>query len=96
VGQPAGQRDRADPPPRHGRAARPGRRDGPGRHGHTAGVLDDWLDTPTYNRPDLAPGDVVSGPAIIEEFGSTVPVHPGFAATVDSYGNLLLTKEVSP
>jgi N-methylhydantoinase A len=55
--------------------------------------FDDWIDTPTYNRPDLGPGDVVSGPAIIEEFGSTVPVHPGFAATVDAYGNLLLTKE---
>jgi N-methylhydantoinase A len=55
--------------------------------------FEDWVDTPTYNRPDLGPGDVVSGPAIIEEFGSTVPVHPGFAATVDAYGNLLLTKE---
>jgi N-methylhydantoinase A len=55
--------------------------------------FDDWVDTPTYNRPDLAPGDVVAGPAIIEEFGSTVPVHPGFAVTVDAYGNLLLTKE---
>jgi N-methylhydantoinase A len=55
--------------------------------------FDDWVDTPTYNRPDLAPGDVVTGPAIIEEFGSTVPVHPGFAVTVDAYGNLLLTKE---
>jgi N-methylhydantoinase A len=55
--------------------------------------FDSWVDTPIYNRPDLAPGDVVSGPAIIEEFGSTVPVHPGFAATVDTYGNLLLTKE---
>jgi N-methylhydantoinase A len=55
--------------------------------------FDDWLDTPTYDRPDLAPGDVVSGPAIIEEFGSTVPVHPGFAAEVDRFGNLLLTKE---
>jgi N-methylhydantoinase A len=55
--------------------------------------FDDWVDTPTYNRPDLAPRDVVAGPAIIEEFGSTVPVHPGFAATVDGYGNLLLTKE---
>ena len=53
----------------------------------------DWLDTPTYDRLLLAPGDVVSGPAIVEEFGSTVPVHPGFAATVDAYGNLLLTKE---
>ena len=44
-------------------------------------------------RPDLAPGTAVEGPAIIEEFGSTVPVHPGFAVTVDTYGNLLLTKE---
>jgi N-methylhydantoinase A len=35
---------------------------------------------------------VVDGPAVIEEFGSTVPVHPGFRATVDRYGNLLLTK----
>jgi N-methylhydantoinase A len=55
--------------------------------------FDDWVETPTYNRPDLGPGDVVTGPAIIEEFGSTVPVHPGFAVTVDAYGNLLLTKE---
>ncbi|MGY1709015.1 hydantoinase/oxoprolinase family protein [Geodermatophilus sp. SYSU D00758] len=54
---------------------------------------DDWVDTPTYDRTRLAPGDVVTGPAIVEEFGSTVPVHPGFAATVDGYGNLLLTKE---
>ena len=55
--------------------------------------FDDWVDTPTYDRLSLAPGDVVAGPAIIEEFGSTVPVHPGFAVTVDAYGNLLLTKE---
>jgi N-methylhydantoinase A len=55
--------------------------------------FDDWVDTPTFDRPALGPGDVVTGPAIIEEFGSTVPVHPGFAATVDPFGNLLLTKE---
>ncbi|MCW2635675.1 MAG: hyuA [Blastococcus sp.] len=55
--------------------------------------FEDWVDTPTYDRPLLGPGDVIAGPAIIEEFGSTVPVHPGFVATVDSYGNLLLTKE---
>jgi N-methylhydantoinase A len=63
------------------------------RTGSRRVFFDDWVDTPTYNRPDLAPGDVVSGPAIVEEFGSTVPVHPGFAVTVDTYGNLLLTKE---
>jgi N-methylhydantoinase A len=55
--------------------------------------FDDWVDTPIHWRPDLGAGDVVRGPAIIEEFGSTVPVHPGFTATVDPYGNLLLTKE---
>jgi N-methylhydantoinase A len=66
---------------------------GGARSGSRRVFFDDWIDTPTYSRPDLAPGDVVSGPAIIEEFGSTVPVHPGFAATVDAHGNLLLTKE---
>ncbi|MCV2491171.1 hydantoinase/oxoprolinase family protein [Geodermatophilus sp. YIM 151500] len=55
----------------------------------------DWLDTPIHRRTDLAAGDVVRGPAVIEEFGSTVPVHPGFAATVDRFGNLLLTKETT-
>ena len=40
----------------------------------------------------MNPGDVVPGPAVIEEFGSTVPVHPGFRATVDVHGNLLLTR----
>ena len=32
-------------------------------------------------------------PAIIEEFGSTVPVHPGFTVRVDAIGNLVITKE---
>ena len=54
---------------------------------------DDWVETPTYDRPRLAPGDVVPGPAVIEEFGSTVPVHPGFRATVDRHGNLLIERD---
>jgi N-methylhydantoinase A len=52
----------------------------------------DWAGTPTYDRTLLAPGDVVTGPAVVEEFGSTVPVHPGFTATVDRHGNLLLER----
>ena len=43
-----------------------------------------------YQRTDLAAGDVVTGPAVVEEFGSTVPIHPGFAARVDRFGNLLI------
>jgi N-methylhydantoinase A len=47
--------------------------------------------TPVYWRPKLEPGDVVTGPAVIEEYGATVPVHPGFAARVDRFGNLLVS-----
>jgi N-methylhydantoinase A len=54
--------------------------------------FDDWVETPVYWRPDLAPDDVLTGPAVIEEFGSTVPVHPGFAATVDRLGNLVVRR----
>ena len=51
------------------------------------------VSTPLYWRPGLAPGDVVEGPAVIEEYGATVPVHPGFAARVDQFGNLLVAAE---
>jgi N-methylhydantoinase A len=51
-----------------------------------------YVDTGVWWRPDLLAGDTVVGPAIIEEFGSTVPVHPGFTVRVDSLGNLVITK----
>jgi N-methylhydantoinase A len=50
-----------------------------------------YLETPLYWRAALAPGDLLSGPAIIEEFGSTVPLHPGFKARVDEFANLVIT-----
>lgn len=52
-------------------------------------------DVPVHRRTDLAAGDVVTGPAVVEEFGSTVPVHPGFTATVDRFGNLVLRKDAA-
>lgn len=55
--------------------------------------FDEYVDTPIYWRPDLAPGDVLHGPAVIEEFGSTAPVHPGFVARVDALGNVVVRKE---
>ncbi|GAA4094386.1 MULTISPECIES: hydantoinase/oxoprolinase family protein [Actinomadura] len=54
--------------------------------------FDDWTPTPVYRRERLAPGDVLRGPAVIEEFGSTLPLHPGFRARVDAHGNLVITK----
>ncbi len=53
---------------------------------------DDYVDTPTFQRAELAPGDIVTGPAIIEEYGSTTPLHPGFTASVDPLGNLVVTR----
>src|SRR5206468_120764 len=47
-----------------------------------------------YWRPDLRPGDAIEGPAVLEEFGSTIPLHPGFTARVDPHLNLLLTTSV--
>jgi N-methylhydantoinase A len=54
-----------------------------------------WHDTRLYARTGLRAGDVVTGPAVIEEFGSTLPVHPGYAARVDALGNLVVTKEAA-
>ena len=51
-----------------------------------------YVSTPVYWRPDLRPGQRLDGPAVIEEFGSTVPLHPGFTARVDPYLNLVVTR----
>jgi N-methylhydantoinase A len=45
-------------------------------------------DAAIYWRPSLLAGGVIDGPAVIEEYGATIPVHPGFAARVDEFGNL--------
>lgn len=42
-------------------------------------------------RDGLAPGDRVSGPAIIQQDDSTTAIDPGAEAEVDGYGNLLIT-----
>jgi N-methylhydantoinase A len=53
-------------------------------------------DAAVYWRPRLAAGDVLAGPAIIEEYGATVPLHPGYAAQVDKFGNLLVAVAQGP
>jgi N-methylhydantoinase A len=50
----------------------------------------EWTDAAVYDRARLGAGDEVRGPAVLEEFSSTVPLHPGFAARVDAHGNLLV------
>jgi N-methylhydantoinase A len=36
---------------------------------------------------------VIDGPAVVEEYGSTLPLHPGFRARVDAHGNLVIAKQ---
>lgn len=50
-----------------------------------------WTDTTVYNREKLVPGNTLSGPAVIEERITTVIVHPKWNASVDAFGNVILT-----
>ena len=54
-----------------------------------------YVDTPVIWRTDLGAGDTFTGPAIVEEFGSTIPVHPGFEVVVDDWANLVIRKVVA-
>jgi N-methylhydantoinase A len=73
------------------------RTNSPAQTGSRSVCFDDtgYRITPLYARAKLSPGDRVLGPAVIEEFGSTVPIHPGFVAVLDRYGNLLVTREAT-
>jgi len=53
-----------------------------------------YVQTPLYWRPDLSPDDVIDGPAVVEDFGSTAPLHPGFTARLDDFGNLVITRTI--
>ena len=46
-----------------------------------------------YERERLAPGNIVVGPAIIWQLDTTTVIPPGWAATVDAWGNLVAEPE---
>src|SRR6185503_8265889 len=50
-------------------------------------------DCPVWDRDRLPEGAVLSGPAIVEEFGATTVVPPGWRGTMDSHGNLRFERE---
>ena len=60
---------------------------------HRAVWFDDaFLDVGVYQRDDLAPGNSLDGPVIVEEAESTLVVSPQFKLTVDQALNLVLTR----
>jgi N-methylhydantoinase A len=50
-----------------------------------------WHDAGIYNRSLFHEGLVINGAAVIVEMDSTTVVLPGYRATVDAIGNLLIT-----
>ena len=51
------------------------------------------LRTDFYRREVLRPGNQIAGPAVITEFSATTVIPPNFAAVVDAYQNLILTRK---
>jgi len=50
-------------------------------------------DCPVWDRDRLPEGAQVRGPAIVEEFGATTVVPPGWRGTLDGHGNLRFERE---
>ncbi len=61
-----------------------------------AEARDIWFDakaplaTPIFRRPDLAPGQTISGPAVIEQMDTTTLIFPGDTLKVDGTDNLII------
>ena len=51
-----------------------------------------WEECAIYARAELGAGSRVAGPCVVEEYGATTVVPPQWAATVDPYGNLIMTR----
>ncbi|MEL6397474.1 MAG: hydantoinase B/oxoprolinase family protein [Cyanobacteria bacterium J06626_4] len=58
-------------------------------------TAEDWHETPIYQRPDLQPGDLISGPALIIEATGTNVVEPNWQVEVSDRNYLILTHQAS-
>jgi N-methylhydantoinase A len=48
------------------------------------------VEVPVYDGPRLTPGNFIQGPAIIEQWGTTIVVYPGQESLIDAYGNVII------
>jgi 5-oxoprolinase (ATP-hydrolysing) len=54
-----------------------------------------WQQTPFFDRDNLRPGDLITGPAIIREANATTVIEPGWRATLTPLNHLLLRREAA-
>ncbi len=83
------------PPPAGSPAVGPGqdREDSPGEAFAQRLVYRDgqFHETPVYDRASLRLGQIILGPALIVDFGTSITLDPGWTATVTDHQQLLLT-----
>ena len=51
-----------------------------------------FVDCPIYDRYQFHANTAIDGPAIVAEMDSTTLIHPGYKASVDDIGNLLISQ----
>jgi N-methylhydantoinase A len=68
---------------------------GPAHHGTRRVELANTTEVPLYNRGALRAGNVVSGPAIVEQLDSTTLVLDDWYASVDPSGTLVLMRQTN-
>jgi N-methylhydantoinase A len=64
------------------------------RHRHVVFPGVGQVDCPVLQRAELQPGQVIVGPAVIEEYASTTILHPGDSAVFHGDGCLVITLPV--
>jgi len=50
-----------------------------------------YIETSVYRRERLKAGNVINGPAVIEQYDATTVVYLGWTASVDRFGNVVLS-----
>jgi len=49
-----------------------------------------FIDSAVYVRDSLGAGSTIRGPAVVEQYDSTIIIPPDFAAEIDEFGNMML------
>ena len=53
---------------------------------------DGWIEAALYERAQLGAGAAIAGPAVVEQADTTTWILPGWRASVDEVGNLILAR----
>ncbi len=54
---------------------------------------DGWMNTPIYARNKLKAGARIEGPAVIEDYDTTIVIPPNYTAFVDGYSNIRIVRD---